>query len=66
MLVAGNDKEARGVFVLVASDLGQQAWHAGPIDNSVVAESLISVLIFMNKRYKFPGAGIEISAGRAA
>ena len=66
MLVSGNDKEARGVFVLVASDLGQQAWHAGPIDNSVVAESLTSVLIFMNERCKFPGACIEISAGRAA
>jgi predicted dinucleotide-binding enzyme len=31
--------------VLVAEDLGLQAWHAGPIDNSVVAESLTSVLI---------------------
>ncbi len=52
--------------VLVAEDLGLQAWHAGSIDNSVVAESLTSVLIFMNKRCKFPGAGSKISAGRAA
>ena len=27
------------------------------------AESLTSVLIFMNKRYKFPGAGIKITTG---
>ena len=45
---------------------GGLAWHVGPIDNAAVAESLTSVLIFMNKRYKFPGAGIKISSGRAA
>ncbi len=49
-----------------AQEIGMQAWHAGPIDNAAVAESLTSVLIFMNKRYKFPGAGIKISGGRAA
>ena len=34
----------------MAEDLGLQARHAGPIDNSAVAESLTSVLILMNKR----------------
>ena len=66
VLVSGNDKDAREVVVQVAEDLGMKAWHAGPIDNSVVAEALTSVLIFMNKRYKFPGAGIKITAGTAA
>jgi len=50
----------------VAEDLGLQARHAGPIDNSAVAEMLTSVLILVNKRYEFPGTGIEISAGKAA
>ena len=63
VLVAGNDKDAREVVVQLAEDIGIKAWHAGAIDNSVVAEALTSVLIFMNKRYKFPGAGIKITAG---
>lgn len=63
VLVTGNDKDAREVIVQLAEELGMKAWHAGPIDNSTVAESLTSVLIFMNKRYGFAGAGIKISPG---
>jgi NADPH-dependent F420 reductase len=66
VLVTGNDKDAREVVVQLAEELGMKAWHAGPIDNSVVAESLTSVLIFMNKRYKLPGAGVKITGGHAA
>lgn len=66
VLVTGNDKDARQVVVQIAEDLGMKAWHAGPIDNSVVAEALTSVLIFMNKRYKFPGAGLKITPGTSA
>jgi NADPH-dependent F420 reductase len=66
VLVSGNDKDAREIVVQLAEALGMKAWHAGPIDNSVVAEALTSVLIFMNKRYKFPGAGIKITSGTAA
>ena len=33
------------------------------VPGTSAAESLTSVLIFMNKRYKFPGAGIKITAG---
>ena len=35
--------------------------HAGPLVNSVVSESLTSVLIGINRRYKIPGAGIIIT-----
>lgn len=66
VLVAGNDKDAREVVVNLAEELGMKAWHAGPIDNSAVAEALTSVLIFMNKRYGFPGAGIKITGGKSA
>jgi len=38
-----------------------RAWHAGRIENSVVAEALTSTLIFMNNRYKIAGAGIRIT-----
>lgn len=60
VLVCGNDPEARETVVVIARDLGLTAWHAGPIDNSAVAEALTSVLIFINKRYGMDGAGIRV------
>jgi NADPH-dependent F420 reductase len=61
VLVTGNDAEAREIVVQLAQSINLQAWHAGAIDNSAVAEALTSVLIFMNKKYKFDGAGIKIT-----
>lgn len=61
VLVAGNDADAREIVVRLAADIGLRAWHAGPIDNAAVAEALTSVLIFINKRYGIPGAGIRIT-----
>ncbi|MCM8856337.1 MAG: NADPH-dependent F420 reductase [Candidatus Thiodiazotropha sp.] len=61
VLVSGNDPEAREVVVKLAQDVGLRAWHAGAIDNSVVAEAMTSVLIFLNKRYKINGAGLRIT-----
>jgi 8-hydroxy-5-deazaflavin:NADPH oxidoreductase len=34
---------------------------AGPLANSVVAESLTSALIWINRTYKIPDAGIRIT-----
>jgi 8-hydroxy-5-deazaflavin:NADPH oxidoreductase len=34
---------------------------AGPLANSTVAESLTSVLIWINKIYKVPSSGITIT-----
>jgi NADPH-dependent F420 reductase len=61
VLVAGDDPDARETVVTLAQDIGLRAWHAGPIDNSVVAEALTSVLIFLNKKYRLDGAGIRIT-----
>lgn len=61
VLVCGDDPQAREIVVGLAHDIGMRAWHAGPIDNSAVAEALTSVLIFINKRYKIDGAGIRIT-----
>jgi hypothetical protein len=61
VLVCGNDPEARGLVVDLASDAGMKAWHAGRIDNSAVTEALTSALIFINGQYKIPGAGIRIT-----
>lgn len=61
VLVCGNDPAARDTIIELAGQIGLKAWHAGPIDNSVVAEALTSVLIFMNKKYSLDGAGIRIT-----
>jgi len=61
VLVAGDDPAARAAVIELAEDIGLKAWHAGPIDNSAVAEALTSVLIFLNKHYKIDGAGIRIT-----
>jgi NADPH-dependent F420 reductase len=60
ILVCGNDPDARETVIDLAKDAGMRAWHAGRIDNAVVAEALTSALIFMNNRYKIDGAGIRI------
>jgi len=66
MLVCGNDSTARETVVQISEELGMRAWHAGPVDNAAIVESLTSVLNFMNKRYNFPGAGIKIMGGKGA
>lgn len=65
VLVTGNDPDARETVIQLSETIGLRAWHAGAIDNSVVAEALTSVLIFLNKKYKFDGAGIMITGNRS-
>ena len=60
VLVCGNNVEARSWVISLVEAAGLKGWHAGPIDNSVVGESLTPVLIFLNKRYKLNGSGIRI------
>jgi len=60
VLVCGNNVEARSCVISLVEAAGLKGWHAGPIDNSVVSESLTPVLIFLNKRYKMNGSGIRI------
>ena len=60
VLVCGNNVEARERVIGLVKSAGLKAWHAGPIDNSVVSESMTSILIFLNKHYQIHGAGIRI------
>ena len=60
VMVFGNNKEARETVIQLISKISLKGWHCGSIDNAVVAESLTSVLIFMNKFYNFKGSGIKI------
>ena len=60
VLVCGNNVEARERVIGLVKSAGLKAWHAGSIDNSVVSESMTSILIFLNKHYQIHGAGIRI------
>ena len=59
--MTGDDKEARAVAIALAQDAGLRGIDAGPLANSVVAESLTSALIWINRTSKIPDAGIRIT-----
>lgn len=61
VLVCGDDEAAREAVVQLAKAGGMRAFHAGPLANSVAAEALTSILIFLNRRYKVPGSGIRLT-----
>ncbi|MBI5129396.1 MAG: NADPH-dependent F420 reductase [Rhodopseudomonas palustris] len=61
VLVAGDDKEARASVMQLAADAGLRGIDIGPLANSVVSESLTSALIWINKFYKIPDAGVRIT-----
>ncbi|MDB4470945.1 NADPH-dependent F420 reductase, partial [Deltaproteobacteria bacterium] len=60
VLVCGNSKDARAQVVSLVEAAGMRGIHAGSINNSVAAESLTSLLIFINKQNKCH-AGIKIT-----
>ena len=61
VLVTGTSKEARAKTIKLVEAAGLTGWDAGPIENSVVAEGLTSVLIHINKQYGSTHAGIKIT-----
>jgi NADPH-dependent F420 reductase len=65
VLVSGDTKAAKEQVLQLVEALGLSGWDAGPLKNAVVAESLTSVLIGINRRYKLKGAGIRIVGERA-
>jgi NADPH-dependent F420 reductase len=61
VLVCSDDPAAADQVIDMAQAIGMQAWNAGPLANSVVAEALTSVLISLNRRYKVADSGIRIT-----
>ncbi|MBN1486175.1 MAG: NADPH-dependent F420 reductase [Anaerolineae bacterium] len=61
VLICGDDKEAKAIAAELAQDIGTRGIDAGPLINAKTIESLTSVLIGINIRYKIPGAGIRIT-----
>jgi len=61
VLVTGTSKEARLETLKLVANAGFTGWDAGPIENSMVAEGLTSVLLGINKQFKSKSAGIRIT-----
>jgi 8-hydroxy-5-deazaflavin:NADPH oxidoreductase len=61
VLVTGTDKESRQLVLGLVADAGMVGWDAGPIENSVIAEGLTSILIGINKALGTQSAGIRIT-----
>lgn len=61
VLVTGNDKHAKEQVTALAKAIGLRAFDAGPIENAVVAESLVSALININIKHKVKAAGIRVT-----
>ena len=61
VLVTGVDKESRLLGMRLVKAAGLHAWNAGPLENSIVAEGLTSILIRINKQAKTLSAGLRIT-----
>lgn len=61
VLAFSDDKAARATVVALAEAAGLRGLHGGALANSVAAEAMTSVLIFMNRTYRVDGAGLRIT-----
>jgi NADPH-dependent F420 reductase len=61
VLITGDDSAAKDEVIKLAQAAGMRGIDAGPLVNSVAAESLTPVLLAINKRYGVKGAGIMIT-----
>lgn len=52
VLVSSDSEEAAEIVISLVKQAGMCGYYAGPLVNAVVAESLTSVLIQLNKRYR--------------
>lgn len=61
VLVCADAKDARQRVVELAADAGLRGVDAGPLANSAAAEAMTSLLIWINRTYKVPDAGLAIT-----
>jgi NADPH-dependent F420 reductase len=61
VLVCADAKEVRQRVIELAADAGLRGIDAGPLANSAAAEAMTSLLIWINRTYKVPDAGICIT-----
>ena len=61
VLVCGGNRDARSTVISLVEDAKLIAWNAGPIENSIIAEGLTSILIRINNQFGIHSAGIRIT-----
>ena len=61
VLVTGDDDGAKADVIKLVEAVGVRGIDAGSLANSVAAESLTAVLLYINKKYGVKGAGIRIT-----
>jgi NADPH-dependent F420 reductase len=61
VLVFSDDKEARAAVIELADVVATRGVGGGALANSAAAEAMTSILIWINRNYKVPGAGIRIT-----
>jgi NADPH-dependent F420 reductase len=61
VLVCGTSKAARATVLDLVRAAGMVGFDAGPIENSVVAEGLTSILIGINKQFGVQSSGVKIT-----
>ena len=65
VLVFSDDREAREAAIALANVVASRGVGGGALANSIAAEAMTSVLIWINRQYKVSGAGITISGLQA-
>lgn len=61
VLIFSDDKDARESVGRLVTAAGLRGYQGGALANSIAAEAMTSLLIFINKTYKINGAGIRIT-----
>jgi NADPH-dependent F420 reductase len=61
VLICGDDAEARDQTVELVAAAGMRGVVAGPLANSVAAEAMTSLLIFINRHYGCNEAGVRVT-----
>ncbi|MBM3151682.1 MAG: NADPH-dependent F420 reductase [Chloroflexi bacterium] len=61
VLVTGDSKATRAAVLKLVHAAGLTGWDAGPLENSLVAEGMTSILIGFNKQYGATHAGFRIT-----
>lgn len=61
VLVCGDDDDAKSQVFCLVEAASMRAIDAGPLANAVAVEGMTAVLLYINKHYKVPGAGIRIT-----
>jgi NADPH-dependent F420 reductase len=61
VIVCGDNTEACDTVIDIAHSMRIRGFYGGVLCNSAAAEALTSVLIAINRRYKVPASGIQIT-----